>query len=51
MDDESEWEALLFSRWPVLAGDVRGPLRAAGSLMPAGRLAKTVVHAIPPLQG
>jgi hypothetical protein len=26
MDDESEWEALLFSRWPVLAGDVgRGP--------------------------
>ena len=26
MDDESEWEALLFSRWPVLGDDfVRGP--------------------------
>jgi hypothetical protein len=26
LDEESEWEALLFSRWPVLAGDaVRGP--------------------------
>jgi len=26
LDDESEWEALLFSRWPVLGEDlVRGP--------------------------
>jgi len=26
LDDEGEWEALLFSRWPVLGEDlVRGP--------------------------
>jgi uncharacterized protein YqjF (DUF2071 family) len=32
MDDESEWEALLFSRWPVLADDVvRGPPPGDGS--------------------
>jgi DNA-binding transcriptional ArsR family regulator len=32
MDDESEWEALLFSRWPVLGEDlVRGPPDDAGA--------------------
>jgi hypothetical protein len=26
MDDEDEWAAMLFSRWPVLSDDVvRGP--------------------------
>jgi hypothetical protein len=33
MDDDAEWEALLFSRWPVLGDDfVRGPPK-----VPAGR--------------
>ena len=29
MDDDDEWDALLFSRWPVLGDDfVRGPPEA-----------------------
>jgi hypothetical protein len=29
LDDEGEWDALLFSRWPVLGEVVRGPPVAA----------------------
>jgi hypothetical protein len=38
LDDEGEWEALLFSRWPVLGEDfVRGP---PGRAAPRGRLGR-----------
>ena len=36
LDDEGEWDALLFSRWPVLSDDfVRGPPEAPAEIRPA----------------
>jgi len=42
LDDEDEWAAMLFSRWPVLSDDfVRGPPGNDGSVngTPRGRAA------------